>query len=96
MKWPSYVFACQIKKSMPGNMVLIMSDIDKIHAETMFCAYEKSHCIDGEKGCLCATCELFNCMNLGKNTSVCNRWQLGHCQCVGTQLYMQEISEQCY
>jgi hypothetical protein len=65
MKCPSYVFACQIK-SMPGNMILMMSDMDKIHAETMFCAYEKSHCIDEEKGCLCATCELFKHYELGK------------------------------
>ncbi|MBE0450788.1 MAG: DUF2769 domain-containing protein [Clostridia bacterium] len=55
-------------KSMPGNMILMMgSTEDKIHAEAMFCAYEKSHCIDEEKGCICGTCELFKEYELGKS-----------------------------
>ncbi|MDW7668748.1 MAG: DUF2769 domain-containing protein [Bacillota bacterium] len=59
MKCPSYTFSCKMK-SMPGNVILMMgSTEDKIHAEAMFCAYEKSRCIDEEKGCICGTCELF-------------------------------------
>ena len=66
MKCPSYSFACKMK-SMPGNMILMMGDMEeKNHTEAMFCAYEKSHCIDEEKGCLCATCELFKEYELGK------------------------------
>ena len=66
MKCPSYNFACKMK-SMPGNMILMMGNMeDKIHAEAMFCAYEKSSCIDEEKGCICGQCELFKEHDLGK------------------------------
>lgn len=66
MKCPSYTFSCKVK-SMPGNMILMVSDKEKkLHAEAMFCAYEKSHCIDEEKGCNCPTCELYKEYNLGK------------------------------
>ena len=67
MKCPSYTFDCKMK-SMPGNVILKMGDMEeKIHAEAMFCAYEKSNCIDEEKGCLCATCENFKEYELGKS-----------------------------
>ena len=66
MKCPSYTSSCKVK-SMPGNVILKMSDMDKkIHAEALFCAYEKSHCIDEEKGCLCDTCEVFKENDLGR------------------------------
>jgi len=43
MKCPSYNFACKVK-SMPSNVILMLSDKEKkIHAESMFCAYEPSH-----------------------------------------------------
>ncbi|QRN86824.1 DUF2769 domain-containing protein [Clostridia bacterium] len=59
MKCPSYTFACKVK-SMPGNAILMMSDMDKkLHAEAMYCAYEKSNCISEDKGCICSTCELY-------------------------------------
>jgi len=66
MQCPSYNFACKIK-SMPGNVILVIGDMeDKLHAETMFCAYEKSHCIDEEKGCICGSCELYKEYDLEK------------------------------
>ncbi len=66
MKCPSYNFACKVK-SMPSNVILIVGGTeDKIHAEAMFCAYEKSNCIDEEKGCICDTCELFEEYQLEK------------------------------
>ncbi len=66
MKCPSYSFTCKMM-SMPGNVILMMGNMeDKPHAEAMFCAYEKSNCIKEEKGCLCATCELFKEYNLEK------------------------------
>ena len=66
MKCPSYTFACKMK-SMPGNVILMMGDMShKIHAEAMFCAYEKSSCIDEEKGCNCGNCDLFKEYELGK------------------------------
>jgi len=65
-KCPTYDFACKVK-SIPGNVGLILGDMeDKTHAETLFCAYEKSNCIEDEKGCLCPTCELFKEYELGK------------------------------
>ncbi len=66
MVCPSYTFSCKIK-SMPSNTILMISDMDqKIHAETMFCAYEASHCIEEEKGCICGSCELFKEYELDK------------------------------
>lgn len=66
MKCPSYNFACKIK-SMPGNVILKIGKVeDKIHAEAMFCAYEKSHCIEEKKGCLCEDCELLREYHLEK------------------------------
>lgn len=56
---PSYGFACKMT-SLPSNTILLVSDMEKkLHAETMFCAYEKSTCIDEEKGCMCGSCEVF-------------------------------------
>jgi len=45
----------------PGNIILLIDTMndDRLHAETMFCAYEKSHCINEEKGCKCASCEVY-------------------------------------
>ena len=72
MKCPSYGFACKVK-SMPNNAILMMGDsTKKIHAEAMFCAYEKSTCIDTnhEKGCICYDCEVFKENDL-KNAYFC-------------------------
>jgi hypothetical protein len=66
-KCPSYTFACKMM-SMPGNIILLIGtmDDDKLHAETMFCAYEKSQCINEEKGCKCGSCEVFKEYELSK------------------------------
>jgi len=43
---PSYTFACKIK-SMPANVMDLIKGIDKTdHHEGLYCAYEKSRCID--------------------------------------------------
>ena len=56
MKCPSYNFACKVK-SMPSNVILMMGPVGAMpNAEAMFCAFDKSRCIDEEKGCICATC----------------------------------------
>lgn len=66
MKCPSYNFACKVG-AFPGRVILKVSDKEKkIHAETMFCAYEPSHCIDEEKGCSCKQCEVFKDYELEK------------------------------
>ncbi len=64
---PSYTFTCKMM-AMPGNMILLIDpmDNDKLHAETMFCAYDKSQCINEEKGCECGNCEVFKKYELGK------------------------------
>ncbi len=55
---PSYEFACKVE-SMPSNVLLLIGDMDKkVHAEKLFCAYEKSECIKEERGCLCPSCEV--------------------------------------
>lgn len=56
MTCPSYTFTCKVL-GMTGNVILMMGNMEKIHAEAMFCAYEQSHCIDEEKGCMCGNCE---------------------------------------
>lgn len=67
---PNYEFTCKVK-SIPGNMILLISDMeDKVHAETMFCAFSKSSCIDTEKGCLCPGCEVHKKYEL-KNMYFC-------------------------
>lgn len=66
MVCPSYNFTCKLK-SMPSNVILMVGDMDeKLHAETLFCAYETSHCIKEEKGCTCPTCEVFKEYELDK------------------------------
>ncbi len=64
---PSYTFACKMM-GVPGDIILLFSTMDdeKLHAETMFCAYEKSQCINEEKGCLCPECEVSQDHELGK------------------------------
>ncbi len=60
MKCPSYSFACKMK-SMPKNvMSMVKGDLENTeHLEGLFCAFEKSKCIDEEKGCICATCDVY-------------------------------------
>ena len=44
-----------------------MTSLDKKdHMEGMFCAFEKSNCIDTEKGCICGKCELYKENSLNK------------------------------
>ncbi len=64
---PSYTFTCKMM-AMPGNILLLIDPLDneKLHAETMFCAYHKSQCIVEEKGCKCPECEVYNEYDLGK------------------------------
>ena len=53
---PSYTMGCKIK-NYPVNLIKLMEDLDNVeHFEGMFCAFEKSHCIDEDRGCLCEEC----------------------------------------
>lgn len=63
---PSYEFACKVE-SMPSNVLLLIGNMDKkLHAEKLFCAYEKSECITEEKGCLCPSCPVKEKYDLDK------------------------------
>ncbi len=61
---PSYTTGCKIK-NYPLNFFKKMEDLDTVeHFEKMFCAFEKSHCIEEDKGCLCETCPIHSEYNL--------------------------------
>lgn len=56
---PSYTLGCKIK-NYPINAIKMFEDLDNLeHFESMFCAFEKSHCIEEDRGCLCETCPVF-------------------------------------
>lgn len=58
MHCPSYTTGCKIK-NMPENIVSLMEGLkDSPHFEGMFCAFEKSNCIQENKGCLCVGCSI--------------------------------------
>lgn len=56
---PSYSLTCKIKE-MPHNIMAMVKDgLEKTeHLEGMFCAYEKSECIEEKQGCSCPECAL--------------------------------------
>ena len=58
MSCPSYTTSCKIKE-MPHNIIEELKGIENTESlENLFCAYTKSRCIDDNKGCLCAQCEV--------------------------------------
>ncbi len=63
---PSYTMGCKIK-NIPTNLYKLVNNLDKTeHFEGMFCAFEKSHCIEQGKGCLCNTCEIYHKYQLNR------------------------------
>jgi hypothetical protein len=71
-KCPTYSFGCKMA-AIPGNIILLIDPSDEtLHAESMFCAYGKSHCISEEKGCTCPKCEVYKEYEL-QNTYYCLR-----------------------
>lgn len=66
MDCPSYTLGCKIK-NMAGNLYKLIDDLDKTeHFEGMYCAFEKSNCIEEGKGCLCYSCDIFHKYRLNK------------------------------
>ena len=66
MGCPSYTLSCKIK-NVPENLFKLMEDLDNVeHYESMFCAFEKSHCIEEDRGCLCDTCPVHAEYNLNR------------------------------
>ncbi len=64
MDCPSYTTTCKVK-SLPENLYHMMGNLEEVdHYESMFCAFEKSHCIEEDRGCLCDTCPVHKEYNL--------------------------------
>ena len=64
MECPSYTAGCKIR-NYPVNLFKMMEDLDNVeHFEGMFCAFEKSNCIEEDKGCLCEECPVHAKYNL--------------------------------
>lgn len=58
MRCPSYTTTCKMK-NMPENLVKMLEDFNEVeHFEAMYCAFDKSHCIKEDKGCICEKCEV--------------------------------------
>ena len=56
MDCPSYTLGCKVK-NMPGNVYKLMGDLNDVeHFEALYCAFEKSRCIEEDRGCLCEQC----------------------------------------
>lgn len=67
MHCPSYTTGCKIR-SMPDNIVNLMEGLDEVsHFESLFCAFEQSHCIHEDKGCLCSDCSVHKKYDLQKH-----------------------------
>jgi len=69
MSCPTYTEECKAK-AKPELEELKEGNMDRTHAEAMFCAYEESNCLSEEKECLCPTCVLFTEYNL-ENSYFC-------------------------
>ena len=67
MSCPSYTKGCKMR-TMPKNMLtMIRGNLSKKdHFEGLFCAFEKSNCLVEEKGCICATCDVYKENKLNK------------------------------
>lgn len=55
---PSYTTTCKMK-NMPENLLKMMENLKDVdHFEGMYCAFDKSHCIHEDRGCICEKCEV--------------------------------------
>lgn len=55
---------CKLK-NMPENLVKMFEDFEQLdHFESMYCAFDKSHCIEHDKGCICSKCQNYKDYNL--------------------------------
>ncbi len=66
-KCPTYSFTCKMI-SAPGNIILLLDPKeDRLQAETLFCAFSKSKCIEEDKGCICSQCDVYKENDLKNN-----------------------------
>lgn len=78
MHCPTYTTGCKLK-NLPENLIKGMGDLEKEdHFEAMYCAFNKSHCIDQDKGCVCPDCEIYKEYQLNREdyclcTGGCNK-----------------------
>lgn len=64
---PSYSLSCKIMNA-PENLIKRMENLEAVdHYEKMFCAFEKSKCINEVKECICADCPVHDQYLLKKN-----------------------------
>ena len=63
---PSYSQGCKIKCAVENANISTQDLSKKTHYEKMFCAFEKSKCINFDKGCLCERCDVFKKYGLNK------------------------------
>ena len=64
MSCPSYTMGCKLK-NMPENLVKMFEDFEQLdHFESMYCAFDKSHCIEHDKDCICSKCQNYKDYNL--------------------------------
>jgi hypothetical protein len=64
---PSFGFACQMKAKPKNTMEMMKHDIFHVdHMEILFCAFDKSNCIDAPKGCVCPDCPVHSEYKLDK------------------------------
>lgn len=67
MDCPSYTLGCKIK-NMPGNVYKMMGDLEDVeHFEALYCAFEKSRCIEEDRGCLCPDCIVHSQYHLNRD-----------------------------
>ncbi len=56
---PTYTFTCKIK-AVPSIVKGVVTNIAHAeHIDSMFCAFGNSKCIDEEKACICADCDVY-------------------------------------
>jgi len=68
VKCPSYTLGCMLR-GMPVNLKALAGGLGNAgHMEGMFCAFEKSRCINQDKGCLCFKCPLYKANGLEKKS----------------------------
>lgn len=66
IKCPSYTLMCKMK-GIPANVSAMVKGLEKAeHMEGMFCAFDKSKCIEKEEGCICGSCPIYKENNLDK------------------------------
>ena len=65
---PSYALHCKTQNAAQTITLPTQNLQQRNHYEKMFCAFEKSHCIRVQRGCLCDNCANYHNYNLNKHS----------------------------